>query len=156
MPHFTLALVSLFTKSPVNNYNGKIIKAIHWWSPSKENSDYQIKSRQWEQNVGCRKKVAMNLCPLTWWTRRRMAPRRRFNPWRSLNSRGFSLLVFPHASVGDKNRKIILYYKKKVNARLVLSRAGYLVRGQQLSVSFPVVPDWPRKVMTKNINFTHT
>ena len=60
---------------------------------------YQIKSLQWEQNVGCRKNVAMNLCPLTWWTRRRMAPRRRFKPWRSLNSRGFSLLVLPQASV---------------------------------------------------------
>lgn len=29
----------------------------------------------------------MNLCPLTWWTRLRIAPRRRLKPARSLNSR---------------------------------------------------------------------
>ena len=39
---------------------------------------HQINSRQCEQKVGWRRKVAMNLWPLTWWTRLRMAPRRRF------------------------------------------------------------------------------
>lgn len=45
-----------------------------------------MNSRQCEQNVGWRRKVAINLCPLTWWTRLRMAPRRRLRPARSLNS----------------------------------------------------------------------
>lgn len=48
---------------------------------------YQMNSRQCEQNVGCLKNVAMNLCPLTWWTRLRIAPRRLLKPARSLNSR---------------------------------------------------------------------
>ena len=50
----------------------------------------QMKSLQCEQKVGCRKKVAMNLCELTWWTRRFIAPRRCFSakpPSRSLNWR---------------------------------------------------------------------
>lgn len=46
-----------------------------------------MNSLQWLQKVGWRRKVAMNLCPLTWCTRRRMAPRRRANPAPSLNSR---------------------------------------------------------------------
>lgn len=51
--------------------------------------NYQINSRQWEQKVGWRRKVAINLCPFTWCTRRRMAPRRLLKPCRSLNSLGF-------------------------------------------------------------------
>ena len=35
---------------------------------------YQMKSPQCEQNVGCLRKVAMNLCELIWWTLRFMAP----------------------------------------------------------------------------------
>lgn len=37
---------------------------------------YQMNSEQIEQNVGCRKKVAMNLCPLISYTRRTTAKRR--------------------------------------------------------------------------------
>jgi len=49
---------------------------------------HQINSRQMEQNVGCLKYVAMNLCPLTWWTRRFRAPRRLcIGPSFSLNIR---------------------------------------------------------------------
>lgn len=48
---------------------------------------YHIKSRHNEQNVGWRSMVAINLCPFTWWTRRRIAPRRRLSrPSFSLNT----------------------------------------------------------------------
>jgi hypothetical protein len=50
---------------------------------------HQINSRQWEQKVGWRRNVAMNLWPFTWCTRRLMAPRLLFKPCLSLNSRGF-------------------------------------------------------------------
>lgn len=60
---------------------------------------HQMNSRQWEQKVGWRRKVAMNLCPLTWCTRRRMAPRRRANPAPSLNSR--VLRLFSAAAPGQ-------------------------------------------------------
>lgn len=45
-----------------------------------------MKSRQWAQKVGWRKIVAINLCPFTWWTMRRIAPRR----WRPTNAPDFS------------------------------------------------------------------
>ena len=40
---------------------------------------HHIKSRQSEQKVGWRRRVAMNLCPLTWCTLLRIAPRRRLS-----------------------------------------------------------------------------
>lgn len=52
---------------------------------------HQINSRQWEQKVGWRRNVAMNLWPFTWCTRLLMAPRLRLNPCLSLNSRGFAV-----------------------------------------------------------------
>lgn len=56
--------------------------------PTEIHSTHQINSRQCEQNVGWRRKVAINLCPLTWWTRRLMAPRRRLrNGWSLLFGR---------------------------------------------------------------------
>lgn len=33
-----------------------------------------MNSLQWKQKVGCRRKVDMNLCPLTWWILRFTAP----------------------------------------------------------------------------------
>ena len=48
---------------------------------------YHMNSLQWAQNVGCRRKVAMNLCPLIWCTFLRIAPRRSLMPpSRSLNT----------------------------------------------------------------------
>lgn len=35
---------------------------------------HQMNSLQWKQKVGCRRKVDMNLCPLTWWILRLTAP----------------------------------------------------------------------------------
>lgn len=55
---------------------------------------YHIKSWQCEQNVGCLRKVAINLCPFTWWILRRIAPLRRLKPCLSMNSRRGSLLEF--------------------------------------------------------------
>jgi len=47
-----------------------------------------MKSLQCEQNVGCFKLVAINLCSFTIWTLRLTAPRRLLSsPWRSVNSR---------------------------------------------------------------------
>ena len=37
-------------------------------------SRFVLRSLQWKQKVGWRRKVDMNLCPLTWWMRRRTAP----------------------------------------------------------------------------------
>lgn len=51
---------------------------------------HQINSLQCEQKVGCRRNVAMNLCPFTWWTRRRIAPRRFLSNPCSLNALGSS------------------------------------------------------------------
>lgn len=52
---------------------------------------YHIKSLHSEQNVGCRNAVAINLCPLTWWTRRRIAPRRRMISKPSFSLKALSL-----------------------------------------------------------------
>ena len=49
-----------------------------------------MNSRHIEQKVGCRKNVAINLCPLTWWIRRLHALRRLcITPSFSLNSFSF-------------------------------------------------------------------
>lgn len=64
---------------------GSFYTCIYWCG--NDCITHQMNSRQWEQKVGCLRKVAMNLCPLTWCTRRRMAPRRLAKPAPSLNSR---------------------------------------------------------------------
>jgi len=72
-----------------------VTKTFCTWPISKYSSQNwtatdQMNSRQMEQNVGCLKNVAMNLCPLTWWTRRFRAPRRLcIGPSFSLNIRSF-------------------------------------------------------------------
>ena len=49
------------------------------WKASKSLA-YQIKSLQWQQYVGCLSQTAINLCPLIWCTRRRIAPLRPLIP----------------------------------------------------------------------------
>ena len=74
----------LSVKSHEPSRVGKISRfMISKWEVYPQNSwfcvflfPHQMKSPQWEQNVGCLRNVAMNLCELTWWTLRFMAPRR--------------------------------------------------------------------------------
>ena len=57
---------------------------------------YQMKSRQCEQNVGCFRKVAINLCPFIWWTLRRITLWRLKGSsfsWNSLSCRSFLPLL---------------------------------------------------------------
>lgn len=93
----TLTLIALLAQTPENktticevNGPGNRHLLLQIRSCLEISETYQIKSRQCEQKVGCRRKVAMNLWPLTWCTLRRIAPRLRLKPWRSLNSRGLA------------------------------------------------------------------
>lgn len=70
----------------------------------------QMNSRQMEQNVGCLKNVAINLCPLTWWTRRFRAPRRLcIGPSFSLNILSFGNSVNRHNQcISNITHKLVL------------------------------------------------
>ena len=66
-----------------------------------------MNSRQMEQNVGCLKNVAMNLCPLTWCTRRFRAPRRLcIGPSFSLN-----ILSFGNSAQANQSQSIKIFIK---------------------------------------------
>ena len=74
--HFENKISHIFFKI---EFSVIIITLIILWfliTWNKKKDSHQINSLQIEQNVGCLKNVAMNLWPLTWWTRRFRALRR--------------------------------------------------------------------------------
>lgn len=131
-----------------------------------KNINYQINSLQCEQNVGWRRNVAMNLCPLTcvmgdkshywnvfnwlqvphfrdintWWTRLRIAPRRRLKAARSLNSGPPTALVLATAPC------VLLWSEKMVKQWKILAS---LISHQNV---------WKHTVpfqFDDNVNFSH-
>lgn len=75
----TLTLVTLFSKDPPATKERKRLDLLQNHDVGKykfslAGRPHQMNSLQWKQKVGWRRKVDMNLCPLTWWILRLTAP----------------------------------------------------------------------------------
>jgi len=70
---------------------------------------YHMKSRHIEQNVGWRKYVAINLCPFTWCTRRRIAPCRLC---KGPSFSSFCLKIRSSGTSAPTKQKIKMYYQQ--------------------------------------------